>query len=118
MISFLRRIRCSARRRIQRPPVRDPQHGGKAQARGSPLEPGHLGRYILTRAVFGCLAKTPTGTGGELQLTAGMRMLLKREKMGRICSPAPGPGRRIPGVFQRAKGVSGVATEIADWVCC
>jgi UTP--glucose-1-phosphate uridylyltransferase len=40
-----------------------------------------IGRYILTPAVFDCLSKTPTGQGGELQLTDGMRMLLKREKM-------------------------------------
>jgi len=40
-----------------------------------------IGRYILTPAVFDCLAKTPTGAGGELQLTDGMRMLLKQEKM-------------------------------------
>ena len=40
-----------------------------------------IGRYILTPTIFDCLEKTPTGAGGELQLTDGMRMLLKREKM-------------------------------------
>jgi UTP--glucose-1-phosphate uridylyltransferase len=40
-----------------------------------------IGRYILTPAIFECLAQTPTGAGGELQLTDGMRLLLKREKM-------------------------------------
>ena len=40
-----------------------------------------IGRYILTPAIFDCLAKTQTGAGGELQLTDGMRMLLKQEKM-------------------------------------
>ena len=40
-----------------------------------------IGRYILTPAIFDCLAKTTTGAGGELQLTDGMRMLLKKEKM-------------------------------------
>jgi UTP--glucose-1-phosphate uridylyltransferase len=40
-----------------------------------------IGRYILTPAIFDCLAKTPTGAGGELQLTDGMRLLLKQEKM-------------------------------------
>ena len=34
-----------------------------------------------TPAIFDCLANTPTGAGGELQLTDGMRMLLKQEKM-------------------------------------
>ena len=40
-----------------------------------------IGRYILTPAIFECLAETTTGAGGELQLTDGMRLLLKREKM-------------------------------------
>jgi UTP--glucose-1-phosphate uridylyltransferase len=40
-----------------------------------------IGRYILTPTIFDCLAKTPTGTGGELQLTDGMRLLLQKEKM-------------------------------------
>lgn len=40
-----------------------------------------IGRYILTPAIFDCLSKTTPGAGGELQLTDGMRMLLKREKM-------------------------------------
>ena len=40
-----------------------------------------IGRYILTPAIFDCLANTPTGAGGELQLTDGMRLLLKKEKM-------------------------------------
>jgi UTP--glucose-1-phosphate uridylyltransferase len=40
-----------------------------------------IGRYILTPAIFDCLAKTQAGAGGELQLTDGMRMLLKKEKM-------------------------------------
>ncbi len=40
-----------------------------------------IGRYILTPAIFDLLEKTPKGTGGELQLTDGMRLLLKQEKM-------------------------------------
>ncbi len=40
-----------------------------------------IGRYILTPAVFDMLAQTQAGTGGELQLTDGMRALLKSEKM-------------------------------------
>ena len=40
-----------------------------------------IGRYILTPAIFDCLADTPTGAGGELQLTDGMRLLLQKEKM-------------------------------------
>ncbi len=40
-----------------------------------------IGRYILTPAIFECLEKTPLGAGGELQLTDGLRTLLKREKI-------------------------------------
>jgi UTP--glucose-1-phosphate uridylyltransferase len=40
-----------------------------------------IGRYILTPGIFDELTKTQTGTGGELQLTDGMRNLLKKEKM-------------------------------------
>jgi UTP--glucose-1-phosphate uridylyltransferase len=40
-----------------------------------------IGRYILTPAIFDILAETQAGTGGELQLTDGMRQLLKKERM-------------------------------------
>jgi UTP--glucose-1-phosphate uridylyltransferase len=40
-----------------------------------------IGRYILTPAVFETLAETQLGSGGELQLTDGMKSLLKREKV-------------------------------------
>ena len=40
-----------------------------------------IGRYILTPAIFDCLANTKAGAGGELQLTDGMRLLLQKEKM-------------------------------------
>jgi UTP--glucose-1-phosphate uridylyltransferase len=40
-----------------------------------------IGRYILTPAIFEVLDRTPLGAGGELQLTDGLRMLLKREKV-------------------------------------
>jgi UTP--glucose-1-phosphate uridylyltransferase len=40
-----------------------------------------IGRYILTPAIFDILEKTQMGKGGELQLTDGMRSLLKQEKM-------------------------------------
>jgi UTP--glucose-1-phosphate uridylyltransferase len=40
-----------------------------------------VGRYILTPTVFEMLARTPLGAGGELQLTDGMKMLLRQEKM-------------------------------------
>jgi UTP--glucose-1-phosphate uridylyltransferase len=40
-----------------------------------------IGRYILTPTVFETLSKITPGAGGELQLTDGLRALLKREKV-------------------------------------
>ena len=40
-----------------------------------------IGRYILTPKIFEVLDTTPLGTGGELQLTDGLRLLLKEEKI-------------------------------------
>ena len=40
-----------------------------------------IGRYILTPTIFEVLDRTPLGTGGELQLTDAMRLLLKEEKI-------------------------------------
>jgi UTP--glucose-1-phosphate uridylyltransferase len=40
-----------------------------------------IGRYILTPRVFEILSKTPFGKGGELQLTDGLKGLLKEEKL-------------------------------------
>ncbi len=40
-----------------------------------------IGRYVLTPGVFDMLESTPLGTGGELQLTDGLRQLLKQEKL-------------------------------------
>jgi UTP--glucose-1-phosphate uridylyltransferase len=47
----------------------------------APSDLAVIGRYILTPTVFETLAETKAGVGGELQLTDGMRALLKREKM-------------------------------------
>ena len=40
-----------------------------------------IGRYILTPKIFDVLDQTPLGAGGELQLTDGLRLLLKEEKV-------------------------------------
>jgi UTP--glucose-1-phosphate uridylyltransferase len=53
----------------------------KPKAEEAPSNLAIIGRYILTPAIFDCLANTTTGSGGELQLTDGMRMLLQKEKM-------------------------------------
>ena len=38
-----------------------------------------IGRYILTPRIFETLDSTPLGSGGELQLTDGIRLLLEKE---------------------------------------
>jgi UTP--glucose-1-phosphate uridylyltransferase len=40
-----------------------------------------IGRYILTPTVFETLSDIKPGAGGELQLTDGLRGLLRREKI-------------------------------------
>jgi UTP--glucose-1-phosphate uridylyltransferase len=40
-----------------------------------------IGRYILTPAIFEMLSSIKPGSGGELQLTDGLRALLKKEKI-------------------------------------
>jgi UTP--glucose-1-phosphate uridylyltransferase len=40
-----------------------------------------IGRYVLTPTVFETLSNIKPGAGGELQLTDGLRGLLKKEKM-------------------------------------
>jgi UTP--glucose-1-phosphate uridylyltransferase len=40
-----------------------------------------IGRYVLTPTVFETLSEIQPGAGGELQLTDGLRALLKREKL-------------------------------------
>jgi len=40
-----------------------------------------IGRYILTPGIFAALEETGQGSGGEIQLTDGLRRLLSREKI-------------------------------------
>jgi len=40
-----------------------------------------IGRYILTPGIFPALEETASGSGGEIQLTDGLRRLLSREKI-------------------------------------
>jgi UTP--glucose-1-phosphate uridylyltransferase len=53
----------------------------KPKLEDAPSNKAIIGRYLLTPAVFETLSQTAHGTGGEIQLTDGMRLLLKREKM-------------------------------------
>jgi UTP--glucose-1-phosphate uridylyltransferase len=47
----------------------------------APSKHAIIGRYILTPTIFDVLERTTLGTGGELQLTDGLRLLLKQEKI-------------------------------------
>ena len=53
----------------------------KPKAEEAPSNLAIIGRYILTPAIFDTLEHTPLGTGGELQLTDGLRGLLANEKI-------------------------------------
>ena len=53
----------------------------KPKAQDAPSNLAVIGRYVMTPAVFETLADITPGAGGELQLTDGLRALLKREKM-------------------------------------
>jgi UTP--glucose-1-phosphate uridylyltransferase len=53
----------------------------KPKLEDAPSNLAIIGRYILTPTVFDTLLETKAGAGGELQLTDGMKLLLKKEKM-------------------------------------
>jgi UTP--glucose-1-phosphate uridylyltransferase len=53
----------------------------KPKPEDAPSNLAIIGRYVLTPAVFETLSETQAGTGGELQLTDGMRQLLKKERI-------------------------------------
>jgi UTP--glucose-1-phosphate uridylyltransferase len=53
----------------------------KPRSEEAPSNLAVIGRYLLTPRIFEMLEKTPKGAGGELQLTDGLRQLLKHEKI-------------------------------------
>lgn len=53
----------------------------KPALKDAPSNLAIIGRYILTPTIFQALGETQTGSGGEIQLTDGMKLLLKKEKM-------------------------------------
>jgi UTP--glucose-1-phosphate uridylyltransferase len=53
----------------------------KPEPEDAPSNLAIIGRYLLTPRIFDVLEKTPSGSGGELQLTDGMRLLLQEEKI-------------------------------------
>ena len=50
----------------------------KPTAAAAPSRLAIAARYVLTPAIFECLAATPPGKGGEIQLTDAIRLLLSR----------------------------------------
>src|ERR1700747_259989 len=53
----------------------------KPKPEDAPSNLAIIGRYILTPRIFEILASTPHGTGGELQLTDALRLLLKEQRI-------------------------------------
>jgi UTP--glucose-1-phosphate uridylyltransferase len=53
----------------------------KPKLEDAPSKQAIIGRYILTPAIFDLLEKIEPGAGGELQLTDGIKALLKTEKV-------------------------------------
>jgi UTP--glucose-1-phosphate uridylyltransferase len=53
----------------------------KPKFEDAPSKQAIIGRYVLTPRVFELLEKTTPGAGGEIQLTDGIRALLKEEKV-------------------------------------
>jgi UTP--glucose-1-phosphate uridylyltransferase len=53
----------------------------KPALKDAPSDLAVVGRYVLTPAIFEILSETKPGVGGELQLTDGLRGLLKKEKI-------------------------------------
>jgi UTP--glucose-1-phosphate uridylyltransferase len=53
----------------------------KPTAQSAPSRFAIPGRYVLTPAIFDCLRETKPGKGGEIQLTDGLQLLAKRERL-------------------------------------
>jgi UTP--glucose-1-phosphate uridylyltransferase len=53
----------------------------KPKLEDAPSKQAIIGRYVLTPRIFEILEKTAPGAGGEIQLTDGIKGLLKHEKV-------------------------------------
>jgi UTP--glucose-1-phosphate uridylyltransferase len=53
----------------------------KPQPKDAPSRLAIPGRYVLSPAIFDCLRQTKPGKGGEIQLTDGLQLLAKKEKL-------------------------------------
>ena len=53
----------------------------KPKLEDAPSKQAIIGRYVLTPRIFALLEKTQPGAGGEIQLTDGIKALLKEERV-------------------------------------
>jgi UTP--glucose-1-phosphate uridylyltransferase len=53
----------------------------KPKLEDAPSKQAIIGRYVLTPRVFELLEQTTPGSGGEIQLTDGIKALLKEQKV-------------------------------------
>jgi UTP--glucose-1-phosphate uridylyltransferase len=53
----------------------------KPKLEDAPTNLGIVGRYVLTPEIFDVLEETPPGKAGEIQITDGLGLLLKRQPM-------------------------------------
>jgi UTP--glucose-1-phosphate uridylyltransferase len=53
----------------------------KPKLEDAPSKQAIIGRYVLTPKIFELLEKTRPGAGGEIQLTDGIKALLKEQKV-------------------------------------
>ena len=53
----------------------------KPRFEDAPSKQAIVGRYVLTPRIFELLEQTPPGAGGEIQLTDGIKALVKEEKV-------------------------------------
>ena len=51
----------------------------KPKPEEAPSDLGVMGRYVLTPTIFDALARTKPGSGGEIQLTDAIKLLLETE---------------------------------------
>jgi UTP--glucose-1-phosphate uridylyltransferase len=53
----------------------------KPKFKNAPSRQAIIGRYVLTPRIFELLEKAKPGAGGEIQLTDGIKALVKKEKV-------------------------------------
>ena len=57
----------------------------KPSVEEAPSNQSVVGRYVLSEKIWPLLAKTPLGTGGEIQLTDAIAMLLESDPVDAYC---------------------------------